>query len=114
MHGVKLRIEIRERQGVAILDVSGDIPQDNTLRDRVRELVAANKNKILLNLANVTSIGDFGLAAFVNAVVWTRKQGGGVKVVKPSKRVQEALVATNLNSIFDIYDDENEALASFT
>ncbi|MFQ5817404.1 MAG: STAS domain-containing protein [Terriglobia bacterium] len=114
-----LSINIREIEGVIVLDLRGNIPledfQKRTLENQVKELLAGNKKKILLNLANyaIWSLRQWELGSLVRVLVCVRDQGGQLKLVNVSKRIQHILVLARLITVFEIYATEEEALASF-
>ncbi len=109
-----MKINTRETQGVTIVDVAGDMPiGDRTLLEQVKELLAASKRQILVNLANVTHMSDFGLGHLVSSWVSCRKQGGDLRLLNPRGQVQEFLKDSKLIAVFQIYATEDEALRSF-
>ena len=111
-----LSIKIRETQGVTVLDLKGKITLGeacDSLRELLKQLLAANKNKTLLNLAQITFIDAMGLGTLTRALVWARKKGGELKLAAPSKQVHRALEVTGLITAFEVYASEEEALASF-
>jgi anti-sigma B factor antagonist len=83
------------------------------LRDAVRELLAKGQKHILLNLAEVNYIDSSGIGELVSAFTTVRNQGGELKLLKLTKKVHDLLQITKLYTVFDIKDDEAEAIASF-
>lgn len=113
---MKLNIQAREVHEVAVLDLSGKIvlgEECSSLREQVMQLLAANKNKILLNLGEVSHVDSSGIGLLVEAVLFTAKQGGQLKLVNPSRILVNTLSIARLLSAFEIYANEAEALASF-
>jgi len=109
-----LKIEIRETRGVTILDINGEMPVgETTLKLEVKKMFAEGKRKFLLDMSGVTLISDFGIASVVEVLALNRKQGGQLKLVRPSKPVCDILQASKLNQIFEIYTAEDEAVSSF-
>jgi anti-sigma B factor antagonist len=84
------------------------------LRKLVSELLSQGRKKILLNLAEVTYIDTSGLASLINALAQARKQGGELKLVNLSQKVQDLMQITKLHTVFDIYNDEAAAVRSFS
>lgn len=108
-------IKARESQGVSILDVSGGITRGKApqaLRERVNQLLAANKRTILLNLKEIRRIDNHGIAALLAAYSSAQQQGGELRLVNPSKEVQQRLDDILLTVFLDVYGDEAEALAN--
>ena len=101
---------------VAIVDISGRIvlgSESASLRSLVSELLSNGHNKILLNLAEVNYIDSSGLGHLVSAFTTVRKQGGELKLLKLTNKVHDLMQITRLYTVFDIRDDETEALKSF-
>ena len=111
-------MDIKERVigGVSILDLSGKIvlgEGDMQIKDRIRDLLADGQKRILLNLADVNYIDSAGLGALISSYTTTRRDGGNLKLVNLTKRIQDLLAITKLITVFDTFEDEKEAVASF-
>ena len=107
----------RQVGGVTIVDLSGRITLGEgsvVLRDTIRDLVSKGKNKILLNLADVTYIDSSGIGELVSAFTTVRNQNGELKLLKLTKKVHDLLQITKLYTVFDIKDDEAIAVQAFT
>jgi anti-sigma B factor antagonist len=113
---VALAIASREVDGVTVLDLSGRITLGEgsvQLRDSIRDLIAKGQRRILLDLGDVNYIDSSGLGELVSAYTSARNQGATVKLLKLTKKVHDLLQLTKLYTVFDIYDDEASAIASF-
>ncbi len=111
-----MKTSTRQVAGVTVVDLSGRITLGEgsvVLRDVVRELVAKGNKKILLNLAEVTYIDSSGIGELVSAFTSVRNQGGELKLLNLTKKVHDLLQITKLYTVFDIKDDEANAVASF-
>lgn len=82
-------------------------------RGTVEDLIAAGKANLILNLADVDFIDSTGLGALVVASGTAKKKGGRIKLLNLNKRNIELLVITKLTTIFEIFDDEQDAVNSF-
>ncbi|MDQ1411270.1 MAG: anti-sigma factor antagonist [Acidobacteriaceae bacterium] len=101
---------------VEVVQISGRIELGEgsaAVREVVRDLLAKGRKKILLNLADVDYIDSAGLGSLVSAFTSVRNEGGELKLVYLTKKVQDLLQMTKLYTVFDIYDDETAALNSF-
>jgi anti-sigma B factor antagonist len=110
------KITVRHSDGVAIVDVNGRITLGEGsvgLRDAVLKELAADHKKLLLNLAEVTYMDSSGVGELTSAYTSIRNQGGEVKLLNLSEKVDGLMQITKLATIFDISDDENAAIASF-
>jgi anti-sigma B factor antagonist len=113
---VKMRTNTRQVEDIVIVDVSGRITvgEGNVmLREVVRQLVEAGHKKIAMNLHEVGYVDSSGIGELVKAYTTVRNQGGQLKLVNPSKRVQDLLHMTKLSAVFSIEADEASAIQSF-
>jgi anti-sigma B factor antagonist len=111
-----LEIEQREREGIAVLDLKGRItagPEATALRDKAAALNAAGVRRLALELRAVDYIDSTGLGALVMCATTLRKSGGDVKLVNLNRRNIELLVMTKLATIFEIFNDEQDAVNSY-
>jgi anti-sigma B factor antagonist len=113
---VALAIASREVDGVTVLDLSGRITLGEgsvQLRDAIRDSIGKGQKKILLDLGDVNYIDSSGLGELVSAYTSAKNQGATVKLLKLTKKVHDLLQLTKLYTVFDIYDDEASAIASY-
>lgn len=111
-----LTINTRESGGVSILALSGKLilgDESSALRESVKQLLAANKKKILLNLGEVSFIDSAGVGTLVAGYTSAKAQDGELKLTNLTNRFKETLQVTRLLTVFEVYDSEAEALASF-
>ncbi len=111
-------LDVKERQAgdVTILDMSGAVRIGQgsvALRDAVRGLTDAGKKKILLNLGGVNYIDSSGIGELIANYTTVSRQGGQLKLLNLTDKIQSLLVITKLLTVFDTYDNEAEALNSF-
>jgi anti-sigma B factor antagonist len=114
---VSMKVNIRQVDGVTILDLSGRITLGEgsvQLRDSIRDLLAKGSKLILLNLADVNYIDSSGIGELVSAYTTVRNQGGELKLLNLTKKVHDLLQITKLYTVFDVKDDEASAIASYT
>jgi anti-sigma B factor antagonist len=107
----------RQVDGVTIVDLSGRITLgegSTILRDIVRDMIAKGNKKILLNLGDVTYIDSSGIGELVSAFTTVRNGGGELKLLNLTKKVHDLLQITKLYTVFDIKDDEANAVQSFS
>jgi len=109
-------ITTREVGHVTIVDINGRITlgeETGKLRDTVRQLIAADKKKIVLNLAKVDYIDSSGVGELVSGYTAVKNAGGELKLLSLTKKVQDVVNVTKLYTVFDIKDDEFSAVKSF-
>jgi anti-sigma B factor antagonist len=113
---VALKMTNREVEGVSVVALDGRIvlgEESNALREKVKSLIAEGKKKIVLNMANVTFIDSAGLGTLVAAHHSAKSQGAALKLAHLGAKFQEVLQITKLLTVFDVYNSEAEAVASF-
>ena len=111
-----LDIQQREREGIPVLDLKGRItvgPEAGALRDTVNALNSGGTRNLILNLEGVDYIDSTGLGALVICATSLRKNGGNLKLVNLNRRNIELLVMTKLATVFEIFNDEQDAVNSF-
>ena len=114
---MSMKISTRQVDGITILDLSGRITLGEgsvQLRDSVRDLLAKGQKKILLNLGEVNYIDSSGIGELVSAYTTVRNQGGELKLLNLTRKVHDLLQITKLYTVFDIKDDEANAISAFT
>src|SRR3974390_2330477 len=113
---MSLDIQQREHEGVVVVDLKGRItvgPEATALREKVAALCASGVKNLVLNLAQVDYIDSTGLGALVMVATSLRKAGGSVKLLNLNRRNIELLVMTKLATVFEIFNDEQEAVNSY-
>ena len=113
---MSLKMSTRDANGIVIIDLSGQLTLGESsaaIRDEVRDQTSQGSRKILLNLANVTYIDSAGLGELTAAYTSVKNRGGELKLLNLTKRVHDLMQITKLYTVFDVYDDEKKAIASF-
>ena len=111
-----MQIEERVVGEVTILDLKGKITLgegDEALKDKINSLIHQNRKRILLNLEDVPYIDSAGLGEIVRTYTTVSRQGGQLKLVNLTKRITDLLSITKLLTVFETFDSEPEAIASF-
>ena len=112
----ELNINERQAGDVTILDMSGKITIGEgsvALRTAIRRLLEEGKKRILLNLAGVSYVDSSGIGELVSSYTAINKEGGQLKLLNLTQKIQDLLTITKLLTVFDTYDSEAEALNSF-
>jgi len=110
-----LEILVRQKEGIAILDVNGRLAVGgaSALREKVTEEMAQGQNNVILNLKDVDYIDSTGLGTMVICYTTLSKAGGNLKLVHLNRRNIELLLLTKLSTVFQIFGDEQDAVNSF-
>ena len=86
---------------------------DELLKDKINSLIQQGRRKLVLNLAGVPYIDSAGLGEIVRTYTTVSRQGGKLKLLNLTKRIQDLLAITKLLTVFDTFDSEQEAVQSF-
>ena len=101
---------------IQILDCSGKIVLGEgtmTVRNMVRDIIAGNGTKIILNLANVNYIDSSGIGELVSTYTTVTNAGGQLKLLNLTKKIEQLLAITKLLTVFQVFEDEKAAITSF-
>jgi len=111
-------ITISERifRGVTIIDIEGKVALGETnrqLHDTIKRLVAEGKTQIAVNLAKVTHIDSSGLGELVGGYTTLKAKDGALKLFSMNDRITDLMTITKLYTVFEIFDNELDAVYSF-
>ncbi|MCA1583894.1 MAG: STAS domain-containing protein [Acidobacteria bacterium] len=112
-------MEIAERTvgDVTVLDLRGKMTLgegDELLKDKINSMLANGRKKLILNLEGVPYIDSAGLGEIVRTYTTVSRQGGSLKLLNLTKRIEDLLSITKLLTVFETFDTEPEAVKSFT
>jgi anti-sigma B factor antagonist len=110
-----VQIAARESKGWTILDLTGDIDLAHSPAMRkilLLEIKEKRTPKVYLNLRNVRYIDSSGIASLVEGLKASRDLGSRLILFGLSRSVREVMELSRLQKIFEIYDDEEQALSS--
>ena len=113
---VSVKLTTRQVGDVTVIDAAGRITLGegaSAFREAIRDIAAKGNAKVLLNLSEITYIDSSGIGELVSGFTSVRNQGGVLKLMGLTKRVQDLLQITKLYTVFDVYDDEATAIRSF-
>ncbi len=111
-----MQVTAQHREGVTIIYPKGKITigmGDVALRDAVQEALDAGATKILVNLKDVSTVDSSGIGEMVAAYTTVTNRGGALKLCELPNKVTDVLQITQLITVFDVFDTEDEAIGSF-
>ena len=112
-----MKVDVRHVEDVIIVDLEGRLVMgvgDELLREVMNELVAEGWSKIVLNLRDVSIMDSSGIGEVVSSWKLAQRFGGAVKLLRPAPSVKRTLKLTQLLPLLEVFDDEAEAVASFS
>ncbi len=112
-----MKFNIKMREGIAIIVLEGDMvggPDATLLSEKFRDLIGAGTNRIVLDMEQVDYMNSSGLGILIAGVTTVRNSGGELKLLHLIKKLRDLLRITKLHRVFEIYENEEEAIASFT
>jgi anti-sigma B factor antagonist len=112
---MKFDISQHERDGVVVLSFKGrlTVGDANRVREAVAEVMAGGHKNVIFDLSHVEYIDSTGLGSMVICYTTLKKADGALKLVNPNKRNIELLLLTKLHTIFEVFQDEQDAVNSF-
>jgi anti-sigma B factor antagonist len=111
-----MKSKVRDVGDVRVLDLEGKITigaGDIELRQNIEDSVAAGRKHILLNLKGVSHIDSSGIGEMVGCFTTVARKGGKMKLLNLTQKINDILQVTQLITVFDVYDNEAEAISSF-
>ena len=112
-----MNVNVRQAGDVTILDLKGKITigsGDVALRQAIQEVMGSGANKVLINMADVTTIDSSGIGELVSAYTTATNRGARLKLINLPAKVTDILTITQLITVFDVYDSEAEGVSSFS
>ncbi|MDQ2842396.1 MAG: STAS domain-containing protein [Acidobacteriota bacterium] len=113
---MSVKLTSRQVGDVTVIDAAGRVTLGegaSAFRDAIRNFAAKGDKKLLLNLGEVSYIDSSGIGEMVSGFTTVTNGGGQLKLLGLSKRVKDLLQITKLYTVFEVYDDEAEAVRSF-
>ena len=111
-----MKTSSRNVNGVEIIKLEGKITigaGDSQLRDVITNAVKEGKNHILLDMKDVSTIDSSGIGELVGAYTTVTNRGGKLKLIHLPGKVTDLLQVTQLITVFEVYEEESEAVGSF-
>ncbi|HEV3455127.1 MAG TPA: STAS domain-containing protein [Thermoanaerobaculia bacterium] len=111
-----MKVNVRQRDGVTILDLKGKITigvGDVALRNAVQDAINSGATKVVINLKDVTTIDSSGVGELVSAYTTATNRGAKLRLANLPSKVSDILQITQLITVFDVFDSEDEAVRSF-
>jgi anti-sigma B factor antagonist len=111
-----MKIGKRKKDGVLILDLEGKIligEGIDDLRNAINNSIKENETKLILNFDRVPYLDSTGLGEVVRSYTSVKKEGGTVKIINLTQKVQDLLSVTKLITVFEVFEEEDKAIASF-
>ncbi len=108
-------INKRTKGEIVILDITGEIDLYNApeIKDIISKLIEEQKYNVIINLEKVSYIDSSGIGALISSLSNLKKYQGGLKIINVYASVRKVFELTKLTSFFEIFDSEEDALASF-
>jgi anti-sigma B factor antagonist len=112
-----MKFKVREAGNVTIIDLSGKLMggcDADVFRDMIHELLEKGRRQVIVNLSEITWVNSTGVGILITGYTTLRKNKGDLRLLNVSKKIQSMLYVTKLNLIFECFEDEQAAVASFT
>ncbi len=116
MRNAPIKITQRTLNDIKVFELEGDLALANNARFRTQFTAAldAGARKVIVNLAGVDYMDSSGLGELVSCYTTLQKMNGRLTLLQLNARLQHVLVITKLNTVFETFDTESAAVASFS
>jgi anti-sigma B factor antagonist len=112
-----VRIKERKRDGIAILELSGKLmggPDSEAFAETLKTLIHEGVHNFVVNMERVRWVNSTGLGILISGYQTVQKSGGELKLLKVSDRIENIFIVSKLYTVFESYNDEDEAVRSFS
>ena len=109
-------LEIREKENIVVICINGKTlggPDATRVSEKMHELINAGKNKLIVDMNQVERMNSSGLGILIGCLMAVRKQSGDIKLFHLNEKPKELLRMTKLNCVFEVFENEDEAIGSF-
>lgn len=109
-------INVGKRGQVQVIRLRGPLrmgPAVDSLRQTMEEALGNGDTRLVLNLAEVPMIDSSGIGLVMRFLASTKQQGGGIKLVQPSKFAVQSLRLVGVFNLFEVFDSDDAAVESF-
>jgi anti-sigma B factor antagonist len=112
-----VEIEVRSQSGVKVIKLRGRLnlgESVDSMRRTFDDLIAAGEIRFIVDLGDVSMVDSSGIGLLVRCLTVAKQSGGSVKLLNPSKFAVQTLRMTGLLTLFEVFDDLDQAIASFS
>jgi anti-sigma B factor antagonist len=111
-----VEIDVRTQDQVKIVRLRGKLNLGAALdraNETLKDLVNAGESRLLLDLQEVPMIDSSGIGLLVRYLTAAKQHGGSLKLLNPSKFALQTLKLVRVLSLFEVFEDQQAAVASF-
>ena len=112
-----MKIKERKRDGVSILEMSGKLmggPDAETFDETIKTLIHEGCHNVIVSMERVKWVNSTGLGILISGYTTLKKSGGELKLLKVSDRIENIFIVSKLFTVFESFQDEDEAVRSFS
>ena len=112
-----MKIKEHKRDGVVILELSGKLmggPDADALSETLKTLIHEGVKNVIINLEKVKWVNSTGLGILISGYSTMKKNGGELKLLKVSHRIENIFIVSKLYTVFESFNDKDEAVQSFS
>jgi anti-sigma B factor antagonist len=112
-----VKLKIRKTDSIAILDLSGKLmggPDADVFKETIKQLIEEGYKNVIVNLQHVPWVNSTGLGILIAGYTTLKREGGALKLIHVTERIDSILMITKLGTIFESYSEEQDAINSFS
>lgn len=116
MSNAGVEVTVRHRSGIAICDLKGRMlsgPGEDLVRTTLNDLFDRAERRIIVNLEQVVQADSAALGKLVAVYASITRRGGAVRLLRPAPRMLHLLQISGLDKVFEIFNDEEQAMQTF-
>ena len=111
-----MKVSVNETGGVVVIKLTGQLMGGTDalkINDELFDLLEKGKNKIIVDLEEVSWINSSGLGILIGMITRVRKEKGEMVLINIAEKIKEILRVTKLESIFKVYDSLEDAMETY-
>ncbi len=109
-------LRIQQKEEIVIIRIIGKTlggPDATQVSEKMHELINSGKNKLAVDMSNVERMNSSGLGILIGCLMAVRKNSGDIRLFQLQEKPKELLRMTKLNCVFEVFENEDEAVESF-
>ena len=111
-----MKIKVRKRDGVAVFEMSGRLmggPDAEAFDEILKTVIHEGCHNVVVNMEKVRWVNSTGLGILISGYTTLKKSGGELKLLKVSDRIENIFIVSKLYTVFESFQDEDDAIQSF-
>jgi len=112
-----MKTKVSERYGAVVIELKGNVmggEDTKEFNDLLHKLIDEGKKNVVIDLSDVKFMNSSGLGMMIGGLTTMKKAGGNLKLARVTEKIESLLIITKLITIFEFYDNVDDAIKSFS